>query len=84
MLHSYHVTVESHGITLFLCKIGMLRADASLTVNAPAVYNIGRAKECKLDRTTVLAQSLNFLPYHKAPFRSLLPPSLGSRVDSAI
>jgi len=62
----------------------MVRADTSLTVNAPVVYNIGRAEECKFDRRTTPALSWSFLPFRQAPFRSLLSPPLDSRVESAI
>jgi len=68
----------------FSRKIGMLRPGTSLTVNAPVVYNTGRAEECKFDRWTVPAQSKSLLPYRKATFCSMLSPSLGSMVDSAI
>ena len=84
MPHSYHITVETRDIIPFSRKIGILRAETSLTVNAQVVYNIGHAEECILDRRTVPAQSYYFLPYHKAPFRSMLSPSLDSRVESMI
>jgi len=57
MPHSCHVTVDSRDILPFSRKIGMPRTDTSLTVDAPVVYNIGHAEECKIDRRTVSAQS---------------------------